>query len=265
MLEPCMMLTFAACAAMMIAIPCHRNDDPSFTVASYNIRSFKGMDDSRDIARTTAAVNALNSDICGLQEVRRNADDAEAPLDLCARGTGMAPAFAATLQLKEFTYGIAMLSRMPYQVVETLTLPIPDGHEPRTAIIARVSLPGGGHFYFVNTHLSARRRDAGRREQLKLILDTVRSKNYCPAILTGDLNALPDSETISLLRQEWQIFGDDTFTFPARKPDRRIDYIACYPKDAFRAVSYQVVDEPAASDHRPLVVKLVPNRTKNKE
>ena len=252
MTEPHLLLTFAACAAL--AIPAAAAEKP-IAVASYNIRSFRGMDGERDIDRTIAAIERLHCDICGLQEVRKTDEDAVAPIEITGQRLGMKPFFAQTLARPGFIYGIGLLSRYPFEVVEQLTLPIPPEHEPRTAIIARIDHPEGV-FYFINTHLSANRDDAGRREQLAMILETVRAKNYTPAILVGDLNSKPESKTIELLNEEWEVFGDETFTYPARKPRARIDYIAGYPKGAFRALRYRVVRDAASSDHRPLVAGL---------
>ena len=83
-----------------------------------------------------------------------------------------------------------------------------------------------------------------------------------PAILTGDLNAAPDSATIKLLQKKWHISGDDTPTYPASKPKRRIDFIAFCPKDAFEVIAYEVGNEPVASDHRPIKAKLRFNKSK---
>lgn len=48
-------------------------------------------------------------------------------------------------------------------------------------------------------------------------------------------------------------------TFPADEPTETIDYIAAYAKDttAFTRLSSWVVNEPAASDHRPIVTDIV--------
>ena len=45
-------------------------------------------------------------------------------------------------------------------------------------------------------------------------------------------------------------------TFPADKPEIRIDYIAWYPREAFRLLDFKVIDETVASDHRPIVAEL---------
>ena len=120
----------------------------------------------------------------------------------------------------------------------------------------------GRKFYFVNTHLAPVRKPKTdlREAQLKCILDYVEKNKLYPAILTGDLNAAPDSAAIKLLEQKWRIAGDNTPTYPASKPNWRIDFIAFAPADAFEVIAYEVGNEPTASDHRPIKAKLRINK-----
>ena len=74
------------------------------------------------------------------------------------------------------------------------------------------------------------------------------------------MNAHPDSEFIRALQDKFIILTDTKqFTFPADKPNETIDYIAAYAKDstAFTRISSKVLDEPAASDHRPIVTDII--------
>src|SRR5262249_20207754 len=50
--------------------------------------------------------------------------------------------------------------------------------------------------------------------------------------------------------------GKDLFTFPAGRPAKQIDYVLYRPGSAFRVAGVRVVDEPVASDHRPLLAVL---------
>ena len=230
-------------------------EQPStITVASYNIRSFRGMDGERDIDRTIAAIERLHCDICGLQEVRKTDEDETAPIEQAAAKLGMKAYFAQTLARPGFIYGIGLLSKIPFEVVEVVKLRVPEGQEPRSAIFAKVTLPNGS-FYLVNTHLGAN-NDAGRKMQMEHILETIRDRGYSPVLLIGDMNSHFGSETMKLLHEDWTIFGDDTLTAPADKPRCRFDYIAGYPKDAFRGANYRVIDDATSSDHRPVVMEL---------
>ncbi len=235
--------------------------DGTFTVASYNIRSFNTMSKKKDVAGTIRALGKLNSDICGLQEVRKNNNETTAPLIQTGEKLTMQPFFSPTLRRKNFEYGIGALSKFKAEMIAELKLPNADKQEPRKAMILKVHSPHG-MFYFVNTHLAPVRKPKTdlREAQLKCILDYVEKNKLYPAILTGDLNAAPDSAAIKLLEQKWRIAGDNTPTYPASKPNWRIDFIAFAPADAFEVIAYEVGNEPTASDHRPIKAKLRINK-----
>jgi endonuclease/exonuclease/phosphatase family metal-dependent hydrolase len=73
----------------------------------------------------------------------------------------------------------------------------------------------------------------------------------------GDLNATPNSETIASLKEDFALLTDPAeFTFPAKSPNRTIDYIMI---DKAHANSYSckkalVFAAPEATDHAALVV-----------
>ena len=162
------------------------------------------------------------------------------------------------------TYGVAAMGRRPLEVVEQFALPLPDSLEPRTALIVRTVEKKP--VYFVVTHLPWEQTpevEALRVKCVEEITRRVKAGGYAPALIAGDFNAKPDSNTIHTLRKEWAIVGDGDLapTFPADKPRVRLDYIAFTPKDAFEVVDYKVVEERKASDHRPFVATLVPKKT----
>jgi endonuclease/exonuclease/phosphatase family metal-dependent hydrolase len=80
-----------------------------------------------------------------------------------------------------------------------------------------------------------------------------------PVFLMGDLNALPDSETIASLKEDFVVLTDPAaFTFPAKKPDRTIDYIMvdkAHSKSYLKAKT-QVIAAPQATDHAAIVIDL---------
>ena len=90
-------LTFAI---LLAAFTGARSAEPApieITIATYNIRHGRGMDNVVDLQRTAAALRALNADVIGLQEVDRDVqrsgrvDEAVA----LAAQLGMTPAFGA--------------------------------------------------------------------------------------------------------------------------------------------------------------------------
>ena len=247
---------------LSLASGCATHND-TFTAASYNIRSFRTMSNRKDVAGTIRAIGRLNSDICGLQEVRKYNNENPSPLAVAGEQLAMEPRFCPTLRRKNFAYGIGMLSKFKAEPVANLKLPNADNQEPRKAMILKIHSPHG-MFYFVNTHLAPVRKPKTdlREAQVKCILDYLEKNKLYPAILTGDLNATPDSDAIKLLGQKWRIAGDNTPTYPASKPNRRIDFIAFSPADAFEVISFETVNEPDASDHRPIKAKLRINKSK---
>jgi endonuclease/exonuclease/phosphatase family metal-dependent hydrolase len=54
-------------------------------------------------------------------------------------------------------------------------------------------------------------------------------------------------------------------TIPAGKPTARIDYVLLRPPGAWRVQSSEVLAEPVASDHRPLLVELLSNRAEHRK
>jgi endonuclease/exonuclease/phosphatase family metal-dependent hydrolase len=85
-------------------------------------------------------------------------------------------------------------------------------------------------------------------------------------ILAGDLNAEPDSRVIHELEKRWKIAGRDDerapagtnqlHTYPADTPRKWIDFVLVRPAERWHVVEVRVLEEPIASDHRPLLAVL---------
>lgn len=235
--------------------------DNVIRVLSYNLRSGRRMSGELDIAGTVSVICRIAPDIAGLQEVRiwkdLPAGEGNMPV-LLGEGTGMASFFGRTLDRETFEYGIGALSRFPAELVEVLFLPQPATSEQRAVIVLKITA-AEKTFYLVNTHLVFERElDHVRADQMRAITALLKEKSYYPAILTGDFNATPGSPCLGVLKQEnWQIADMTPLTFPADQPRHRIDYIAWYPAESFCLKDFCVVNEPAASDHRPVLAELM--------
>ena len=73
------------------------------------------------------------------------------------------------------------------------------------------------------------------------------------------MNAEPESDFIKELQKDFQILSNpEKHTYPAPDPKETIDYIAASKQNAtgFAVISARVVNEPMASDHRPILVEL---------
>lgn len=107
------------------------------------------------------------------------------------------------------------------------------------------------------THLSLNEED--RQASIKLIQQFTEKYTTKPVFLAGDFNALPHSEEIKGLSNNWILLSDSSqATFPSDIPTQVIDYIFMKSNDKFNHIikCAEVVNEPMASDHRPLWVEV---------
>ena len=166
-----------------------------------------------------------------------------------AQLTGMHSEYFPAIEFDGGKYGIGILSK-----VKPLTVngyPLPGKEEERALLVAEFQ-----DYIFACTHLSLTEED--RLESLEII-GKIAGASHKPFYLAGDLNDEPDSRFIEGLQQNFRILNDlKGMTFPAPLPDRTIDYIAVWKQTAPKldVVDTEVVDEPLASDHRPVTVIL---------
>lgn len=229
--------------------------DGELRIVSYNIRHGRGMDDSVDLARTARALHTLAPDVVGLQEVDDRVRRSGGVDQAAALGgmLGMEHAFGAFMEYQGGHYGLAILSRLP--IVRAIPVRLPDGNEPRVALVAELRLPDGRRVAAVNVHFDWVDDDGFRFAQaraLASVLDTL----SLPHILLGDFNDLPGSRTLALFRQraaELAKPSEDHFTFSSTSPEREIDFIFVSPASAWSAGAARAITEPVASDHRPVL------------
>jgi endonuclease/exonuclease/phosphatase family metal-dependent hydrolase len=81
-----------------------------------------------------------------------------------------------------------------------------------------------------------------------------------PLVVCGNFNVEPDSATFDILKQLELIDlvtsrgFTDTRTSHYKKPGRYADYMLVNP--FVEVVSFQVVEQPEGSDHRPLILEI---------
>ncbi len=230
----------------------------TYRVVSYNSRHGMGMDNKVNLQRTGDVLQRLTPDIVALQEVDRkatrsgNIDQAEA----LGKHLGMHSTFGSFMDFQGGQYGMAILSRFP--ILRTKEIQLPQGNEPRIALAAEIQLPDGTHMLVVNVHFDWVRDDGFRwaqAEAVKRFLDTWPT----PYILLGDFNDVPASRTVRMLAEglkEAAKPANDSFTFSSTKPEREIDYIYVGPAAKWEIGAVEVVREPVASDHRPVVAEM---------
>lgn len=228
---------------------------PDIRVASYNIKHGRGNDEIVDLERTAGVLCALAPDIVGLQEVDNRvarSGGVDEPERLGAL-LGLHHAFGAFMPYQGGEYGMAILSRYP--IASTRAIPLPDGHEPRVALVVEVTLPDGRALTVVNVHFDWADDDGFRFAQATT-LSTELDRLTTPYVLLGDFNDVPESRTLSLFRERAEEAAKpthDRLTFPSTGPEKEIDYIFYSPASQFTVREVRVIDEPMASDHRPVL------------
>lgn len=228
-------------------------------VLTYNIHHAEGTDQKLDLDRIARIIRDLRPDLVALQEVdysvgRSGNVDQGAEL---AKRTGLHLVSGPNIDYQGGRYGNAVLSRWPIVAQKNHALP-ESNTEQRGVLDVRVSPEGGlPNIRFLATHLDHRPDDAERLASAAFINQLLDDRTE-PAILAGDLNATPESNVLKRFGTLWQNANEtETLpTIPAGKPARQIDFVLYRPAERWKVIETNVIDEPIASDHRPLFVVL---------
>ena len=232
--------------------------DVDLRVVSYNIKHGAGMDGRVNLQRTANVIKKLNPDFVGLQEVDLNAarSGKRNQANELAAMLNMHPGFGSFMNYQGGRYGMAVLSRHPLINVESLQLP--NGNEPRVALIAEARLPTGATVLLVNVHFDWVKDDKFRFAQASKLAAYLKDQAK-PFVLLGDFNDGPDSRTLALFDKVAHRTlkpKEDRLTFSSTEPSIEIDFIFCSPKDSWQVGNVKVITERMASDHRPVVAEL---------
>ena len=218
---------------------------------SYNIRNTKGMDGVYHSQRIANIITNEAPDVVAVQELDSMATRSGQKYILgeIAERTQMHASYAPAIDFQGGKYGIGILSRQ--EPLSIKTYPLPGREEARMLMVAEFE-----DYFFACTHLSLTEED--RLTSLDIIKQSA-SNSQKPYFLAGDLNDKPDSKFIQALQKDFQILTNTKHpTYPSSEPEETIDYIAAWKPnmDNFVNLSAQVLEEPVASDHRPVTVKL---------
>jgi endonuclease/exonuclease/phosphatase family metal-dependent hydrolase len=223
-------------------------------VVTYNIHHAEGTDGKIDAERIARVIRSADPDFAAVQEVdvrTARVEKADLVHDL-ARLTGLHAVFGRTIDHQGGWYGNAVLSRWPLNGFVNHEMPFTPGREKRGVLEA---LSNAG-FRFLATHLDTSEGD--RLPAVRRIHELVAERGDLPMILAGDLNATLGSATMNALLEDWSTasLGEPLPTIPSAKPARQIDYVLFRPAARWRVVEVRVLDEPVASDHRPVLAVL---------
>lgn len=201
-----------------------------------------------------------NPDLVALQEVdfmtnRAKKYDLATELGWRAK---MAPVFAKAMSFDDGEYGEGVLSKYSFLQTRNVALPFSSGNEPRAALEIVTLLSSNDTIAFVGTHLDHLEDEKDRIAQVKRI-NEVFSLNKYPTILAGDLNAIPGSTPINILEEVWFASYDKdkpAATYPSDKPFIKIDYVMFYPKNRWKILETEVIQDSIASDHCAYLVTI---------
>jgi endonuclease/exonuclease/phosphatase family metal-dependent hydrolase len=239
------------------------------TIVAYNIAKafahrsgteFAGTEEVENRLRQMAeAIRAEDPDLVFLSEAMTECDPCSVDqVAFLARECGLPYwAFGENynfgLPFYRVVGGNAILSRYPLLAEANISL---TGRQPfwvtqnnRRALFASVEI-GGQSIWLGSLHndsYSIRNNEDQIRQILMFLGDR-------PCVLAGDFNAKPDETPIQLIRDSGLFTGefDGLPSFPANKPDQRIDFI--FAPGHWQHVGTRVI-EADPSDHRPVVAR----------
>ena len=229
-------------------------------VLSYNIHHGAGVDNKLDLERIAKVILSVKPDIVALQEVDqrvKRSGSVDQPAEL-VRLTEMNAVFGANIELQGGHYGNAVLSRFPIARYKNHLLPNIDASEQRGVLEVEIKFPKPNQsLMLLATHLDHRTDERERLASAKFINEFVAPHPQRPALLAGDLNATPKSETLQLFKTTWALANTKPIaTAPANAPTKQIDFILYRPADYWKVVEFKVLDEAIASDHRAIFTVL---------
>ena len=216
-------------------------------VMSYNVRHCAGMDLVVDYDRTAEVIAKQQPDVVALQELdsMTGRSGQHYQLGELALRTQYHPVFGSAIDYDGGKYGVGILTREQPLSVKRIPLP---GEEPRVLLVVETK-----DFVLACTHLDL--EEEARLASVPLIVEEAQRWQK-PFILAGDWNDTLDSPLLQAMTKYFTLLSGNAPTYPADQPQECIDHIAVFNTNAVEALESIVIDEPVASDHRPLVVML---------
>ena len=235
----------------------------TLTIVSYNIHHGNppAKPEVIDLDAIAKVIADAKADLVALQEVdvniKRSGNINQAAY--LAKKLGMYFYFAKAIDHDGGDYGVAVLSKFPIEEQNMLKFSRIEGRKAEDRVLATITvkLNSGKKIKFASTHLDHTKDEALRLIQVSEIEQQAK-KEKKPFIVAGDFNAVPTSATIQLLDKAFtRTCTDCGFTIPVVNPKRTIDFIAYKQNKKISVLHHEVIQEHLASDHLPIVSKIV--------
>ena len=235
--------------AFLLTLVACNSQPKEISLLSYNVHNCIGMDEKRDYQRIANIVLQASPDVVALLELdsatqRNNGVFALKRLQELTRMHGI---YASAITYQGGSYGIGILSKE--KPLSQQIIPMPGREEERTMIIAEFK-----DYVFCATHQSLTPED--QLLSVPVIRKALESIQK-PIFLAGDMNSLPTEKPQQELSKDFITLNDVGIqTYPANLPDSTLDYIYLDRRNEnrFKVIKREVINEPVASDHRPVQV-----------
>lgn len=223
--------------------------EQSFQISlmTYNVRHCAGMDLVVNYDRTATVITKQQPDVVALQELDSMTGRSGRCYQLgkLAERTDFYPVFGSAIDYDGGKYGVGILTREQPLSIKRIPLP---GEEPRLLLVVELK-----DYVMACTHFDL--EEPARLASVPLIVEEAQRWQK-PFLLAGDWNDTLGSSLLQEMSQYFTILSCNDPTYPADEPKERIDYVASFKTHPAEVLESNVIEEPEASDHRPLMVKL---------
>lgn len=226
-------------------------------IMSYNIHIGQDAQNKDQLTAMADFMQASGATLIGLQEVDSvcNRSGKIDQLEKLKKQTGMYGVFSRHFAFDGGAYGLAVLSKYPIDSVrhERISLNSMGKNETRVLLVVFVTV-NKRPLAFATVHLDYR-DGASRRQQAQELIEKFDSYRM-PVILTGDMNAEPRTDAITVLKKRFQdCTNDQALTYDAEKPTKKIDYVFVQQSAIKKVLKAAVIHEPF-SDHLPVMATI---------
>ena len=224
---------------------CHQHQN-ELLVMTYNVRHCAGMDLVVDYDRTAEVIRREQPDVVALQELDSMTGRSGYcyQLDELASRTGYKPIFGSAIDYDGGKYGVGILVKEA--PLSTKCIPLP-GEEPRMLLVVELK-----EYVMACTHLDL--DEEARLASVPLIVEEAQRWRK-PFVLAGDWNDTPGSVLLQEMEKYFTILSVSEPSYPADVPVDCLDYVALFKDQEAEVMESVVIEEPEASDHRPVMVR----------
>jgi endonuclease/exonuclease/phosphatase family metal-dependent hydrolase len=230
-----------------------KKDITQFSVMSYNMKHGLSRDGKTNLLRLVELIRKYQPDLVALQEIDSGLVQSGKlyQLRIISLLTGYDEIYGKTIEEDGGNYGLGILTKHPYDLVQNGLLPSPEKTEDRNMLSTVITLPNNHLLQFCNTQLDYK-SPLNRGIQAGIINKTLGYSLY-PVLLCGNFNAAIDDHTINFLPKYWNDAGRFDSSPTHLPTERRIDYFWSSKNANFILCEYHVLSEIKNSVHYPIL------------